>query len=100
MSTPVTPWWKASKIRPEIVHASGQLDDVQMSLFQTVYGHGGDRPPYADAVYYGEITHPSPQFIQLMANVAIRVGGGTNYTAAPALWRLDQAMGGGKSHGL
>lgn len=71
-----------------------------MSLFQAVYGQGTERPPYADAAYYGEITHPSPQFIQLMASVAVRLGGGANHTAAPALWRLDQAMGGGKSHGL
>src|SRR4051794_39693550 len=71
-----------------------------MSLFQAVYAQGEDRPPYATAAYYGEITHPSPQFIQLLANVAVRLAGGANYTAAPSLWRLDQAMGGGKSHGL
>ena len=35
-----------------------------------------------------------------MAKVAVRLGGGENYTRARALWRLDQAMGGGKSHGL
>jgi hypothetical protein len=96
----VTPWWETLNIRPEIVHSSGQIDDVQMSLFQAVYGRNEDRPPYADAAYYGKITHPSPQFIQLLANVAVRLAGGANYTAAPALWRLDQAMGGGKSHGL
>jgi hypothetical protein len=96
----VTPWWETLRIRPEIIHSSGQIDDVQMSLFQAVYGHGDGRPPYADAAYYGEITHPSPQFIHLLANVAVRLAGGVNYTAAPALWRLDQAMGGGKSHGL
>jgi hypothetical protein len=39
-------------------------------------------------------------FIHPLANVAVRLAGGPNYTAAPALWRLDQAMGGGKSHGL
>ncbi|MBE4717295.1 AAA family ATPase [Pseudarthrobacter sp. AB1] len=71
-----------------------------MSLYQAVYGEGLQRPPYADAAYYGKITHPSPQFIQLLANVAVRLAGGANHTAAPALWRLDQAMGGGKSHGL
>src|SRR5665811_1328500 len=71
-----------------------------MSLFRAVHVQGDDKPPYAEASYYGEITHPSPQFIQLLANVAVRLAGGANYTAAPALWRLDQAMGGGKSHGL
>jgi Protein of unknown function (DUF499) len=96
----VTPWWETQRIRPEILSSSGQIDDVQMSLYKAVYGQGGDRPAYADAGYYGEITHPSPPFIHLIANVAVRLGGGANYTAAPALWRLDQAMGGGKSHGL
>ncbi len=100
MTAKVTPWWETLAIRPEITRSSGSIDDVQMSLFQAVYGEGDDRPPYADASYYGKITHPSPQFIQLLANVAVRLAGGANYTAAPALWRLDQAMGGGKSHGL
>jgi hypothetical protein len=98
--TSLTPWWEALKIRPEIVHSSGQIDDLQMSLFRAVHVQGDDKPPYAEASYYGEITHPSPQFIQLLANVAVRLAGGANYTAAPSLWRLDQAMGGGKSHGL
>ena len=100
MSTQVTPWWEVLKLRDEIAHSSGSIDDVQMSLFQAVYGTVTDRPAYADAAYYGEITHPSPLFTDLMAKVAVRLGGGDNYTRARALWRLDQAMGGGKSHGL
>jgi hypothetical protein len=100
MSAQVTPWWETLTIRPEITRSSGQIDDVQMSLFRAVYEQGDDRPPYAVADYYGKITHPSPQFIQLLAKVAVRLAGGANYTTAPALWRLDQAMGGGKSHGL
>ncbi len=39
MSAP-TPWWKALKLRQEILDASGQIDDVQMSLFQAVHGSG------------------------------------------------------------
>src|SRR4051794_20906393 len=100
MSVPVTPWWDVLPIRSEIVRSSGSIDDVQMSLFQAVYGAANNRPLYADPAYYGEITHPSPQFLALMAAVAVRLGAGDAYTAAPALWRLDQAMGGGKSHGL
>lgn len=100
MNVPVTPWWETLKLRDEIVHSGGAIDDVQMSLFQAVYGTVNARPAYADPAYYGEITHPSPQFIDLMAHVAVRLGGGSAYAAAPALWRLDQAMGGGKSHGL
>ena len=100
MSMPVTPWWEVLKLRDEIAHSSGSIDDVQMSLFQAVHGTVNDRPAYADAKYYGEITHPSPLFTDLMAKVAVRLGGGENYTRARALWRLDQAMGGGKSHGL
>jgi hypothetical protein len=96
----VTPWWEVLKLRDEVVHASGSIDDVQMSLFQAVHGTPQDRPAYADANYYGEITHPSPLFTDLMAKVAVRLGGGSKHTRARALWRLDQAMGGGKSHGL
>jgi hypothetical protein len=41
-----TPWWKALKLRQEILDASGQIDDVQMSLFQAVHGVGATRPAY------------------------------------------------------
>jgi len=82
------------------VDVSGSIDDVQMSLFQAVHGTPKDRPPYAEAGYYGDITHPSPLFTDLMAKVAVRLGGGEKHTRARSLWRLDQAMGGGKSHGL
>ena len=100
MSSAVTPWWEVLKLRDEVVHASGSIEDVQMSLFQAVHGTVNDRPPYAEASYYGQITHPSPLFADLMAKVAVRLGGGQKYARARALWRLDQAMGGGKSHGL
>jgi hypothetical protein len=96
----VTPWWQALRLRSEVIDSAGSIDDVQMSLFQAAYGTGSERPLYAEASYYGDITHPSPQFIDLVAKVAVRMGGGDKYTAAPALQRLDQAMGGGKSHGL
>jgi hypothetical protein len=94
----VTPWWRALRLRQEIVNASGQIDDVQMSLFRTVHGKGSDRPPYADARYYGEITHPTERLIDLLTEVAVRVGGGSDYLKARAVTRLDQGMGGGKSH--
>jgi Protein of unknown function (DUF499) len=100
VTTAVTPWWEVLKLRDEVVHASGSIDDVQMSLFQAVHGTVSDRPPYAEAPYFGEITHPSPLFTDLMAKVAVRLGGGAKHTRSQALWRLDQAMGGGKSHGL
>ncbi|MGZ3642107.1 MAG: hypothetical protein ACXVAI_07575, partial [Candidatus Limnocylindrales bacterium] len=44
-----------------------------------------------------EITYPTGQLVDLLAKVAVRLGS-ANYTAAPALRRLDQGMGGGKSH--
>ena len=98
MSTSVTPWWKALKIRQEILSASGQIDDVQMSLFRAVHGAGADRPPYADAGYYGDITHPTERLIDLLTEIAVRIGGGDDYLKARAVTRLDQGMGGGKSH--
>lgn len=98
MTTPVTPWWKALKLRQEILSASGQIDDVQMSLFAAVHGAGATRPPYADAGYYGDITHPTERLVDLLTEIAIRIGGGEDYMKARAVTRLDQGMGGGKSH--
>ena len=40
VTTSVTPWWRCLKLRQEILSASGQIDDVQMSLFQAVHGTG------------------------------------------------------------
>src|SRR3954470_14378779 len=96
--TKPTPWWKALELRQEILDASGQIDDVQMSLFQAVHGTGTTRPPYADASYYGEITHPTDRLIDLLAEIAVRIGGGEDYLHSRAVTRLDQGMGGGKSH--
>ena len=98
MSTQVTPWWKALKLRSEILNASGQIDDVQMSLFAAAYGTGSMRPPYAEAGYYGEITHPTERLVDLLSEIAIRIGGGDDYLKARSVTRLDQGMGGGKSH--
>jgi len=100
MAPSVTPWWETLKLRSEVRLSSGTIDDVQMSLFRAVHTLAGDAPPYAAAKYYGDITYPTPPLVELMAKVAVRLGGGSSYTAAPALWRLDQSMGGGKSHGL
>jgi len=96
--TKAKPWWEELALRPEVVDASGAIDDVQMSLFRAVYGTGDARPQYANADYFGEITHPTGQLIDLLAKIAVRLGGGGDYTRAPALTRLNQGMGGGKSH--
>jgi hypothetical protein len=52
----VTPWWEALKIRSEVVSLSGSIDDMQMSLYRSVYATGADQPLYADVEYYGAIT--------------------------------------------
>lgn len=98
MSGGVTPWWQALKVRQEIVNASGQIDDLQMSLFRTVSGTNGARPPYADATYYGDITYPAGLLADLLVDIAVRIGGGSDYLKARSVTRLDQGMGGGKSH--
>lgn len=100
MSSKVTPWWEVLRLRNEVAAGAGSIDDVQMSLFRAVHGVAGERAAYADPAYFGEITHPSPNLVDLMAKAIVRLGGGARHTAAPALWQLDQAMGGGKSHGL
>lgn len=94
----VTPWWQALKLRQEILNAAGHIDDVQMSLFRAVYAAGAARPPYTEASYYREITHPTGLLANLLAAIAVRIGAGPDYPKARAVTRLDQAMGGGKSH--
>ena len=96
------PWWHVVELRDEVRASDGAIDDVQMSLHNAVFGRegvGAGRTPYADAGYYGDITHPTGSLVELMARVAVRLGV-PGSTQTSALWRLDQAMGGGKSHGL
>lgn len=93
-----TPWWKALELREEILDTSGLVDDVQVSLYRVVYGKGKNRPNYASSSHYGKITHPTSQLVDLLTKIAIRLGGGTKYESGIALTRLDQGMGGGKSH--
>ena len=95
-----TPWWETIRLRDEIASASGAIEDVQMSLFNAVHGVAGRTVAYADARYYADITFPSASLIELMAQIAVRLGAQGSYEAVRALWRLDQGMGGGKSHGL
>ena len=101
MATKRKSWWETTQLRDEIISASGAVEDVQVSLFNAIHGSGGSEVPYADPDYYGKITHPSLSLIELMANVAVRLGASEEKSLnARALWRLDQGMGGGKSHGL
>lgn len=100
-STLPTPWWDTVKLRPEVEAAQGNVDDVQASLHDAVFGGPTGTSRYADAGYFGQITHPTGSLVELMAKVAVRLGAtGETSRRARALWRLDQAMGGGKSHGL
>jgi hypothetical protein len=96
----VTPWWQSLEIRGEISNSSGQIEDVQMSLGAAVFPpEGMPGPLYADPANYGQITHPTRRLTALLADIAIRLAGGADgYTKAGALIRLNQGMGGGKSH--
>lgn len=98
---PISSWWQLLQLRPEIIAANGSIDDVQMSLFGALHGFAGQKPPYSDALYYGQITHPSRNLVELLANIAVRLAAPeARRAAAPAVFRLAQGMGGGKSHGL
>ncbi len=94
----IAPWWQVLRLRPEVDKSDGNIDDVQMSLFRAV--HSDPPAPYGEPTYYGAITHPTANLAGLMGRIAVRLGGGARYTAVPALYHLDQGMGGGKSHGL
>ena len=100
MLASVTPWWRAMRLRSEVIAGQGRIDHVQMSLHDAVFGKaGGGTVPYESAAYYGEITHPAGSLVALMTQIALRLGV-SSASLARAVWRLDQAMGGGKSHGL
>src|SRR5437867_2604357 len=93
----IKPWWAANALRDEVASGGGQIDDVQMSLFNAIKG----TVPYSDSAYYGDITHPTADLVDLMGKIAVRLGvDGKGSEQAKAVWRLDQGMGGGKSHGL
>ncbi len=88
------------QLRDEVTAGQGRIDDVQMSLHDAVFGKGGTTAvPYESAAYYGEITHPAGSLVALMTQIVLRLGVHES-NLARAVWRLDQAMGGGKSHGL
>ncbi|MEU0565186.1 DUF499 domain-containing protein [Nonomuraea sp. NPDC005983] len=93
-----TRWWRTLRLRSEIIDASGVVDDTRVSLYHVVYGKGSSKPPYASASYYGKITHPTEQLTELLTKIAIRLGGGAKADHGIKLVRLDQGMGGGKSH--
>ena len=101
-NSPPTPWWETIQLRDEISDGRGRIDDVQASLHDAVFGRAdGLHGLYGDADRYGQITHPTGSLVALMAQIAVRLGSsGSASTRARAVWRLDQAMGGGKSHGL
>ena len=102
MTGRITPWWEVIELREEVKARDGGIDDLQMSLHDAVFGIegvGAGRSPYADAGYYGNITHPTGSLVEFMGSVAVRLGV-PGSTQTSALWHLQQAMGGGKSHGL
>ena len=96
MTPPYQHWADLLTLRTEITDGTGQISDLQMSLYSAVYT---DREvPYADPAYYAEITEPTVGLVQFMGAVARRLG--TPKLGGKALFHLDQGMGGGKSHAL
>jgi len=91
-----TPWWDTLSLRPEIAKASGNINDVHMSLYAAV--HEQASTVYADVDYYSDITHPTRGLVELMGAIAVRLAAPSNFGSVKAIWRGDQGMGGGKSH--
>lgn len=88
-------WADTLHLRPEVRTSDGSVGELQMSLHKAVYQTVD--VPYRKIAYYGDITEPTPNLVGFFARVARRLG--TN-AEAPALFHLDQGMGGGKSHAL
>jgi hypothetical protein len=92
---PSTHWADILHLRPEVRASDGSIGELQMSLHKAVYQTVD--VPYRKVGYYGDITEPTPNLTGFLARVARRLG---TDTEAPALFHLDQGMGGGKSHAL
>ncbi|NLU77749.1 DUF499 domain-containing protein [Micromonospora sp. HNM0581] len=91
-----TPHWADFlKLRPEVRTSDGSIGELQMSLHKAVYQTVD--VPYRKVEYYGDITEPTPNLVGFFSRVARRLG---TEADAPALFHLDQGMGGGKSHAL
>ena len=85
------------KLRPEI--DDGVQGDARMSLHDAAFGRKGAGVVDAcsDPERFASITHPSGPLVELMARIAARLSAATG-ADTPAVWRLDQPMGSGKSH--
>jgi hypothetical protein len=88
-------WADTLELRPEVRASDGSVGELQMSLHKAVYQTVD--VPYRKVEYYGDITEPTPSLVGFFARVARRLG---TTADAPALFHLDQGMGGGKSHAL
>ncbi|MCU1612622.1 MAG: putative ATPase superfamily [Frankiales bacterium] len=88
-------WADVLELRPEVRASDGSVGELQMSLHKAVYQTVD--VPYRKVEYYGDITEPTPNLVGFFARVARRLGTSAD---APALFHLDQGMGGGKSHAL
>ncbi|MCY4520066.1 MAG: DUF499 domain-containing protein [Caldilineaceae bacterium] len=82
------------ELRPDLQETEGDVPNTAASIHDAMHGEG----PYADPAWYGDVTHPTPELVQLMVDTAVRIGVDNAYK--PGVWHLDQAMGGGKSHCL
>ena len=71
-----TPWWNYLTLRPEIVNAAGNINDVQMSLFRAV--HEPAETLYAEVGYYSDITYPTAGLVELMGSIAVQLAAPTN----------------------
>ena len=97
-NTPPASWWNIMQLRSEVVASDGVISDTRMSLHNAAVATTA-QALYASPSYYGDITHPAGTLVDFMARVAVHLGI-PHSAQTKAAWRLDQAMGGGKSHGL
>ncbi|CAN7241975.1 DUF499 domain-containing protein [Arthrobacter sp. LjRoot78] len=88
-------WADVLALRPEVRATDGSVGELQMSLHKAVYQTVD--VPYRKVDYYVDITQPTPNLIGFFSQVARRLGASGD---SPALYHLDQGMGGGKSHAL
>jgi predicted AAA+ superfamily ATPase len=96
MSSSTVPHWAdVLSLRSEVTLSDGSVGELQMSLHKAVYQTVV--VPYRTVDYYVDITQPTPNLVGFFARVARHLGAAAD---TPALFYLDQGMGGGKSHAM
>ena len=58
------------ELRSDLQETEGYVPNTAASIHNAMHGEG----PYAGSTWYGDITHPTPELVQLMVDTVVRIG--------------------------